>query len=199
MPLALTIRDQVAANLRGRILRGDFPPGTPLLEAPLARELGVSRGPIRDALLTLNKEGLLTAKPNVGARVAQNPSPFKRAVIVQMRRALEAAALAQWFVQGEEGLLVQLDANLIAYQEACSRELLEPVVELDMAFHRLIVGSADQGSLLSLWEPLILQIFLRYSRHHSLIESHAEHAAILHAMRDGASEVAVAALISHIV
>jgi DNA-binding GntR family transcriptional regulator len=199
MKIALTIRDQVAIHLRRRILSGELPAGTALLEAPLAEEFGVSRGPIRDAFLTLTKEGLLSAKPNVGTRVAEGPSPFKRSVIVQMRRDIESAALTAWFDAGSPELLEHLTRNLATYHDACAQGELAPVVEIDMTFHRLLVASADGGSLVELWSQLIMQIFLRYSRHRSLLESHAEHATLVAAMGEGRKADALAALRAHIV
>jgi DNA-binding GntR family transcriptional regulator len=73
------------------------------------------------------------------------------------------------------------------------------VVELDMAFHRLIVEAADQGSLVDLWLPIMLRMFLRYSRHRDLMESYREHAVILRAMHAGREWEALEALKSHIV
>jgi len=196
--LAPNLQSQVAQRLRQRILSGVLTPGTPLREQSLAKEFGISRGPIRDAFLTLSNEGLLMAKPNVGVRVADQPTVFKRGVIVQLRRTIETAALAEWFETRDEALLDRLDANLRAYESACREGDLNPVVELDMEFHRLIVESADDGGLLGLWKPVILQMFLRYSRHRSLLESHSEHVAICEAMRTCARTTALKRLREHI-
>jgi DNA-binding GntR family transcriptional regulator len=196
--LAPNLKEQVAAHLRRRILTGHFKAGAPLLEAELAKEFGVSRGPIRDAFLTLSQEGLLVAKPNVGVRVSAAPSPLKRSVAVQVRRFIEDAALAAWFEKKDAALLDALEANLASYRIACRKGELGEVVEIDMAFHQLIVRSADDGGLFGLWQPAILQIFLRYSRHGSLLESHEEHAAILAAMRAGRASAARRRLSEHI-
>lgn len=198
MSLSPNLQSQVAHQLRQRILSGRLAPGTALREQSFAAEFGISRGPVRDAFLTLSKEGLLIAKPNVGVKVAPGPSTLKRTVIVQMRRDIEAAAVAAWFDNREPELLEQLSANLVRYEIACRAGDLDPVVELDMEFHRLIVASADGGSLLDLWRPVILQMFLRYSRHHSLMDSHAEHLAIFQAMKRGNGADAVEALRRHI-
>lgn len=198
MSLSLNLQSQVAQQLRQRILSGRLLPGTALREQTFAAEFGISRGPVRDAFLTLSKEGLLVAKPNVGVKVAAGPSALKRSVVVQMRRDIEAAALAAWFDQRNPELLEQISTNLVRYEIACRAGDMDPVVELDMEFHRLIVASADEGSLLDLWRPVILQMFLRYSRHHSLLDSHAEHSAIFEAMKNGNGAAAVEALRRHI-
>jgi DNA-binding GntR family transcriptional regulator len=193
------LQTQVVSHLRQRILSGQFAPGMAVREQVLAEEFGVSRGPIRDALLTLTKEGLLHARPNVGVRVAEAPSGFKREVIVRVRREIESAAVRAWFDTRNVELLGRLDANLADYQQACGGADFGRVVELDMAFHRMLVESADEGSLVDLWLPVILQMFLRYSRHRKLLDSYHEHAAIVAAMHQGARDQAVELITRHIV
>lgn len=199
MKLAANLQEQVAGHLRRRIITGQLAAGTPVREQELATEFGISRGPIRDALLTLTKEGLLIARPNVGVKVAADPSPFKRNVIVRLRREIESAALMSWFEKKDPALLTALDTNLASYREACAGGNLDQIVELDMAFHRTFVEAADDGSLVDLWLPVILRLYLRYSRHRSLMESYQEHAAIVAAMRAGREWEALEALKQHIV
>jgi DNA-binding GntR family transcriptional regulator len=69
-PVFRTIREQVADRIRADGLSGRLSEGTSLREQSLARQYGVSRAPIRDALLQLTQEGLLVAKPNCGVQVA---------------------------------------------------------------------------------------------------------------------------------
>jgi DNA-binding GntR family transcriptional regulator len=199
MKLAANLQEQVASQLRRRILSGLLLPGTPLREQTLAAEFGISRGPIRDALLNLTKEGLLTARPNVGVRVASESSAFKRNVIVHLRREIETSAVTVWFETRDQALFKNLDENLLQYKAACVSSDLGHVVELDMNFHRLLVESADQGSLVDLWLPVVLRMYLRYSRHRDLMESYNEHAAIVRAMREGHEWQALELLKLHIV
>jgi DNA-binding GntR family transcriptional regulator len=78
-----TIREQVAAHLRYAVLSGDLGEGEALREQPLARHFGVSRGPVRDALLQLTQEGLLVAEQNCGVRV-RRPDPAKNLSLFQV-------------------------------------------------------------------------------------------------------------------
>ena len=192
-------RESLAEDFRNRIFVNEFAPGTPLREQAFARSYGVSRGPIRDVFLQLTREGLLEARPNAGVRVSEAPSPFKRRLLVQLRRRIETEALAKWFESGENHLLEQLRANLADFAKACRREHLREVVALDMAFHRAIVAAPDKGSLLPVWTPVVSQIFLRYSRHASLTESCGEHRGILEAMEAHESKAARERLARHIV
>jgi DNA-binding GntR family transcriptional regulator len=141
----------------------------------------------------------LLARPNVGVKVAPDLSPFKRNVIVRLRREIEAAALMVWFERKDPALLESIEKNLAEYREACAGTDLGHVVELDMAFHRQIVEAADDGSLVDLWLPVILRLYLRYSRHRSLMESYQEHVAIVQAIKVGHEWQALELLKQHIV
>ena len=199
MKLIPNLQEQVASHLRRRIFSGQLAPGTPFREQLLAEEFGVSRGPIRDALLTLTKEGLLHARPNIGVRVAEEPAAFKRAVIVRLRREIESSAMGAWFETMDQGLLTGFGANLADYRQACGGTDFGQVVELDMAFHRLLVEFPDGGSLVDVWLPVISRMYLRHSRHRVLMDSYYEHQAIVSAMQAGDKNKAVELLMHHIV
>ena len=88
----VTVKDSVYRHLRDLILDGALTPGARLVEAELGRQLGTSSTPIREALLTLAAEGLVTLSPHQGAHVSR----LAYAEIEErlfMRDALEAAAL----------------------------------------------------------------------------------------------------------
>ena len=82
-PVYRTMREQIADRIRSDVLSGRIESGTSLREIPLAKQYGVSRAPVRDALLQLTQEGLLEAKPNCGVRVSppiqEQSAPFDRA------------------------------------------------------------------------------------------------------------------------
>ena len=88
-----TIREQIVEQIRNDVLSGEIAAGESLREQKLAERFGVSRGPIRDALLQLTQEGLLVAQPNRGVRVGQGPSELIQPLVVALRRRIEAFAL----------------------------------------------------------------------------------------------------------
>ena len=67
----LPLRDVVFQTLRRAIINGDFEPGERLMEISLAKKLGVSRTPVREAIRMLELEGLVVMIPRRGAAVAQ--------------------------------------------------------------------------------------------------------------------------------
>jgi len=195
----ISVQDQLVDQIRRYLLSGHYAAGQRLREEDFARQFGVSRGPIRDVFLRLTREGLLEARPNAGVSVAAEPSPFKRRSLLSLRRKLEVDCLRKASKENAGDLLNKLQSNLKLYQPACQSEDLEEVVRLDMDFHRIIVSTADAGSMVRVWEPIISQFFLRYSRHHSLMESYREHERIVKGIEADDAIKAVRALREHIV
>ena len=89
-----TLRQHIAERLRSAILAGDLAPGTPLVEATLATQFNVSRGPLREALRQLVEEGLLVTVPYTGTRVTSVSVEDVRE-IYSMRIVLERFAFEQ--------------------------------------------------------------------------------------------------------
>ena len=88
--------------------------------------------------------------------------------------------------------------NLRHFELACRDEDLPAVVRLDMSFHRLILSLSGHPALESVWLPLMGGMRLPYSRHKSLMESHAEHQEIVTAIQSGQLRTALAALKANI-
>ena len=99
LPVFRTIREQVADRIRADVLSGRLAEGTSLREQALAAQYGVSRAPIRDALLQLTQEGLLVAKPNCGVRVRSSSGQEIQPLVVELRRKIELFALRKVFKQ----------------------------------------------------------------------------------------------------
>src|SRR5450759_3561190 len=87
----LALRDQVLAELRHRIVNGDYPPGQRLTEDRLAADFGVSRNPVREALRIVQAEGLVTMAPRRGA-VVSTPDASTIADLFAVRTSLETVA-----------------------------------------------------------------------------------------------------------
>ena len=90
-PAGNTLAETVTARLRREILSGELPPGAPLAEIPTAERLGVSRVPVREAMLVLDQEGLLEFGPRGRARV-RSLSPGDHVEIYHARLPLEKEA-----------------------------------------------------------------------------------------------------------
>src|SRR6266478_1264515 len=88
----LTLWQRAHDHLREEILAGRLQPGTELAEVALSEQLGVSRGPIREAIGRLAAEGLVTVRPRRGA-IVRSLSPEELIESYQVREALEVLAV----------------------------------------------------------------------------------------------------------
>lgn len=113
----VTIKDSVYQTLRGLILDGVLPPGERLVEADLGRQFGASNTPIREALLTLAAEGLVTLSPHQGAHVSRlSYAELEERLFI--RDTLEAAAVERAIHHITEGELALARAGLEAMRRA---------------------------------------------------------------------------------
>ena len=193
-----TIREQIADRIRADVLSGRIERGTSLPEVSLAKQFGVSRAPIRDALLQLTQEGLLEAKPNCGVRVGDSADQQLQPLVVALRKRIEEFALREFFHKLTPQKLAQLDETIEQLRIACEAEDLGDVAYYDMAFHRHLVEAADSSELIAIWLPIVSRMMLHYSRHCDMIESYREHSEIVQAIRAGDEQAAVEALLSNI-
>ena len=105
----LPLRDVVFQNLRQAILKGELEPGERLMEIHLAKRLGVSRTPIREAIRKLELEGLVDMVPRRGAVVASITRKDMRDVL-EVRRTLEMLAVEVACERISQGELEKLRA-----------------------------------------------------------------------------------------
>jgi DNA-binding GntR family transcriptional regulator len=197
-PVFRTIREQVADRIRADVLSGRLSAGTSLREQSLARQYGVSRAPIRDALLQLTQEGLLVAKPNCGVKVGSASGEEIQPLVVELRRKIELFALRKVFARLTQTDIDRLDETVERLRVACQKEDLSEIVRHDMALHRYILERTGNADLLAIWLPIVSRMFLHYSRHRNLMESHREHAAIVDAIRRRDRKAARKALVENI-
>jgi DNA-binding GntR family transcriptional regulator len=197
-PVFRTIREQIADRIRADVLSGRLAEGTSLREQTLAEQYGVSRAPIRDALLQLTQEGLLVAKPNCGVKVGTSSIEDIQPLVVELRRRIEVFALRQALSTFSEEDVARLEETVEQLRVAAKKEDLSEIVQHDMALHRYILEATGNADLLAIWLPIVSRMMLHYSRHRDMIESHREHAAIVDAIRRQDKKAAVKALEANI-
>lgn len=143
----VSVAGRVADQLRDLIRDGAYEPGERLVERSVARELGTSHIPVREALARLAEEGLVVRLPRRGARVAEL-SPRSLAEISSMRVVLERfvceRVLERW-TPGAQAELTRIAGRMTA---AAERGSVKTVCELDMRFHETLWRLADHELLL---------------------------------------------------
>jgi DNA-binding GntR family transcriptional regulator len=188
------VRDRITDHLRQEILTGKMLEGDPLREIHLAKRFQVSRGPIRDAILQLTKEGLLESLPNRGARVGKVWDDGLRPMMLSLRLEIETFALRELLDLGSELDLKPFRKNLQNLGIACKEADLPAVVKHDMEFHRLILKACDHPGVESVWLSIMGGMRLPYSRHKNLMEVHKEHSRVVEFLKMRDAEGAIEAL-----
>lgn len=154
----LPLRDVVFNTLRQAILHGELKPGERLMEIKLAKRLGVSRTPIREAIRMLELEGLVVMIPRRGAAVAQITKQDLEDVL-EVRCSLEelAVELACTRMTGIE--LQKLHKVIEEFEHACNTNDVTALAEKDVAFHDIIFEATGNRRLIQLLNNLREQMY----------------------------------------
>lgn len=145
---SLTAVESLTEALRGRILDGEFPPGTRLVEREITEEHGASRPTVRSALRALAAEGLVMLEPHRGASVAAF-TPERLTELFELRTALEVEALRIALRRRPDELRTDLDAAVEALAALCRRPRA-PWKRITVAHthvHDVIAASAGNARL----------------------------------------------------
>ena len=197
----LTLWQRVHERLREQILSGELEPGAELAEVALSAQLGVSRGPVREALGRLASEGLVIVRPRRGA-VVRSLSKEEFLELYQVREALESMAVrlavprlrAQDFDE-----LQRLNETMARHAE---RDEVAQFFEANVAFHGRLLEASGNTKLQELYRQLVGQLGRYWLRsltlRGNLQRSVAEHAAILRAAKRGDAERAADLMGEHI-
>ena len=139
------MREDICDLIRNDIVHLKLKPGEPLNEIRLAKELQVSRTPIREALRRLATEGLVTVTPNVGARVSEiNLRDFRE--LIEFRIILERGAAHLVAANSTEDDLRAM-RQLLAKTQSKKTENLDRLTDLDSEFHFFIRRAAHNQLL----------------------------------------------------
>ncbi len=196
-----TLREQVFEHLREEILSTRLSPGAELHEVALAESLGISRGPLREALGRLAAEGLVTIRPRRGAVVTR----FTRDEFVdayQVRGALESLAIRLAVPRLTDEDRAGLHALVEEMVEHSAKGDEHAFFRTNREFHRMFVVTSGNERLREMHEQLMNQMARLLSRsvdlRGSLDQSVAEHRGILHAVDAGDAERAARLIEEHI-
>jgi DNA-binding GntR family transcriptional regulator len=147
------LADQVKDRLLEAIVSGHYPPDSRIVETQIARELGTSQAPVREALRGLEALGVVEIAPFRGARVRR---PTKREIIeaYAVRFALEALAARLAVPRMTDEDLVDLTACFDEMESAAGQDDGHGVAEADARFHGRIVELAYNATLAKVWRSL---------------------------------------------
>jgi DNA-binding GntR family transcriptional regulator len=192
---------RVYERLRDQILGGDLRPGDQLVEARLASELGVSKTPVREALIRLQRDGLVHAEPYRGARV-MSPSEEDVREILELRLALECHIARDLAERRPADVLSELDATIVEGRQALSAGRRARVLASLTEFSDIMAASSGNARLARVLGELrsVLLLIASTSLQASGREERSldQHERILKAVKAGDAEQAARATVDHI-
>ncbi len=163
----VTLREQVNSYIKSRIMNGELKSGERINEFELAEELGISRGPVREALRQIEQEGLVSYEANKGCRVKK--LTIKEIYEMSLLRAdLEILAVNVCGGNYSDGTLKEMEGHVVKIDEYDRQRNLGKIIEEDQIFHELLVQEPGLPYLLKLWHMLDVTNIAVYSTLDSL-------------------------------
>ena len=200
MSVARTVlREQIKDILLERILRGELEPGERLVETRLARELGTSQAPVREALRDLQLLRLVESEPFRGARV-RAVDDEQLLPVFPVRMALEELG-AREAARRANGDVRRLEREVSAMRDAAARADWRTQISHDLAFHRTVIEMADNEPLLQSWLTLGIEVstaFATYWTYWDQTDLADFHVPIVDAIRAGDATRAAAEARKHV-
>lgn len=188
----------VADRIRTAIMRGTFPPGTQLGEVELAAALGVSRGPLREAMQRLVAEGLLHSERHRGLFVRELDAADVRDVYTA-RAAVERAA-GLLLLAGDRAAAAERLSDALSRMEAVADDPVA-LADADHAFHAEFVAASGSPRLHRMAETLLVETRMCLAALQETLPPAAaliaEHRELRDAVRDGDAELMAAVLEAH--
>lgn len=152
-----TTQENVYNKIKELLYSGNWKSGERLAEVKIAKELNVSRNPIREALLRLASEGLVERIPGVGCRVVEVDVRTIRDMY-QVREALEGMAARLAAERIDESTLLRLRQECDFMLALGDDNLSDRYSQSDNQFHRLIMESSANKLLLAVWQEHKMQV-----------------------------------------
>jgi DNA-binding GntR family transcriptional regulator len=193
------LRTQVVKALSEGILTGKYRPGDRLNESQIAREMNISRIPVREALSQLQEQGLVQNRERRGMFVTQM-GPQEVEHMFSLRLLLEGEVVRQARTQMAAGVLAELE-SIIAKMEALDGDLLESAA-LDLQFHRTLSRASDNPYLERALNTLLVTLFAHKTLDHVTHDVRRwrmnHHRALLDAVTGKSDEDPQAVLQTHV-
>lgn len=184
---ATSLRHKITDDIRRAIFQGKLSPGDRLREVEISKQMGVSRGPVREAIRMLEQEGLLISLPYKETTVAEISGEEVRHVLNPIRIILETYAISKALPGIDEQELAHLESYIVAMKEAAEQHNLDKIVESDLAFHEYVIGLAGMPGLMGTWTSIYNRIHLHFliqgKAYTDLNDLWKEHERLLQAIR----------------
>jgi DNA-binding GntR family transcriptional regulator len=176
-------------SIRDAILKGNLKPGEKIVENELSEQMGISRGPIREALIRLEHEGLVFSQPYKDTVVAEICTNEVEQVFVPIRRIIETyAALNANSIMSDDDFQT-LSLIVKEMHDASVKDNLDMISENDIRFHDLLIQTCVSSGLFNIWKNISGKIHSRFLyqgiMHATFDEVVTEHTEYLKLIKEG--------------
>lgn len=197
-----TIADTVFKEIQSAIVEGDISPGSKISEPALAREFGISRGPLREALSRLEACNLIERTPNVGARVV-SLTPQHLVEIYLIRESLEGLAARMAAENMSDKEITELDELLEKHKKQIEQDQSYYQKEGNMDFHFRIVQGSKNSHLIDMYSKDLYHLIRLYRYQFGMVSKRVprafiEHGQIVDAIHQRDGELAQFLMTRHI-
>ena len=187
------MHEAVVTEIEDAIMRGKLKPGARLIEAEISDQFGVSRGPIREAMIELEMMGLIERTPYRGAVVTSELTEGDVADLKTFRNMTEAWAARRILEQDDtkrDQILEVLEMIVDEMKTAALDSDLSRMLSLDFKFHNELIYQAGNPLLEEIWRPIGIRLrrylFLNPRECYIPLErSVQQHREICQTIRDG--------------
>lgn len=183
------LRDKIAETIRNAIVEGKIKPGERLMEPEVAKLLGVSRTPLREAFLQLESEGFMVVTPRKGAVVSELSVKDAEDTYI-IKSELEALAAKLTVLNADDNLIAQLENlnNLMQKTTEDNKKDYKQFLTYNAEFHKILTEACGNEKLIR-YINLLRKQTLRYNFIYLSILSHfnqsiKEHKEIIEAIRE---------------
>lgn len=195
------LREEIVRLIENALLAGELRPGDRLVESTLAERAGISRGPVREAILQLVGEGILVNIPFRGTFVARwAPQQVEEAYT--LRAVLERLAVQEAIKHITAEHIAQLQATVDEMDRCAQKGAVRTLVRLDIQFHEQLYALSRHSLLQEVLARLRRRLYCLmavdegYDLHRDEIA--ADHQRIVDALKTGNAAVAAEAITDHV-
>ncbi|RAV21970.1 GntR family transcriptional regulator [Paenibacillus contaminans] len=197
-----SLRHRVADEIRTAIIQGNLKPGDKLRELDISEQMGVSRGPIREAIRDLEAMGLVICHPYRETVVADVSREQIVELIIPIRLQLEIFSLKSGFREYDDEFYQSLERIIETMKTHAERQDLFALIEEDIRFHEMIVNFKGDAFTLQIWNSIVNRLRIHFIKNTPLFDDLGkvvqDHSELLEALKSQDEERIVKQWRTHI-
>lgn len=196
-------REWLLKRLRKAITTGQLSPGDRLVERDISAQTGVSRGPVREAIMLLEQEGLVISSSFKGAAVVAVSREEAENVLIPIRLVLEEFAFRHATNKLSDAVFEKLESLIEEMRSAAANDDRQLIADADTRFHETVIAECGWIHCVQVWRTISPRVRMYFAadavQHESLDTVPAQHVELLDVLRLGDPELSAQAIRKHIV